>query len=84
MSSVFASIVEYDLDINYKTINVTGKSAKAMAMNNSIHDHVLIVYGDLIFNINTIKEMMDSQVFSHVLSGWSILCCGDIKRIFAR
>ena len=36
VSSVFAGIVEYDLDINFKTINISGKSSKAMAINNSI------------------------------------------------
>ena len=36
VSSVFAGIVEYDLDINFKTINIRGKSSKAMAINNSI------------------------------------------------
>ncbi len=36
MSSVFAGIVEYDLDINFKTIDIDGKNSKAMAINNSI------------------------------------------------
>ena len=36
VSSVFAGIVEYDLDINFKTINISGKSSKAMSINNSI------------------------------------------------
>jgi FtsP/CotA-like multicopper oxidase with cupredoxin domain len=36
MSSVFAGTVEYDLDISFKTINITGKNTKAMVINNSI------------------------------------------------
>jgi FtsP/CotA-like multicopper oxidase with cupredoxin domain len=31
-----ANIVEYELDISYKTLNVTGKNVKAMALNDSI------------------------------------------------
>ncbi len=36
VSSVFAGIVEYDLDINFKTVNINGKNSKAMAINNLI------------------------------------------------
>lgn len=32
----FASIVEYELTIDYKTVNITGKNVKAMALNGSI------------------------------------------------
>ena len=32
----FASIVEYDLNISYKTLNITGQDVKAMALNDSI------------------------------------------------
>jgi FtsP/CotA-like multicopper oxidase with cupredoxin domain len=31
-----AGIVEYDLNISYKTLNITGKNVKAMALNDSI------------------------------------------------
>lgn len=34
--SGFAGIVEYDLNITYKTLNITGKNVKAMAINDSI------------------------------------------------
>ncbi len=34
--SSFAGIVEYDLNVNYKTLNVTGKDVKAMSLNDSI------------------------------------------------
>ena len=34
--SGFAGIVEYDLNISYKTLNITGKKVKAMALNDSI------------------------------------------------
>ena len=30
--------------------------------------------------LNVLKEMMDSQIFSHILSGWSIFCSGDVER----
>ena len=32
----FAEVVEYDLNISYKTLNITGKNVKAMALNDSI------------------------------------------------
>ncbi len=35
-ASCLASIVEYNLDIGYKTVNITGKDVKAMALNDSI------------------------------------------------
>ncbi len=34
--SGFAGIVEYDLNISYKTLNITGKDIKAMSLNDSI------------------------------------------------
>ena len=34
--SGFAAIVEYELNISYKTLNVTGKDVKAMSLNDSI------------------------------------------------
>ena len=34
--SGFAGIVEYDLNISYKTLNITGKDVIAMALNDSI------------------------------------------------
>ncbi len=34
--SCFAGIVEYDLNINYKTLNITGKNVRAMALNDSV------------------------------------------------
>jgi CopA family copper-resistance protein len=64
MSSVFASIVEYDLDINYKTINVTGKSAKAMAMNNSIPGPTLRFREGDIARIR-VKNSMDVETSVH-------------------
>jgi len=63
-SSVFASIVEYDLDINYKTINVTGKSAKAMAMNNSIPGPTLRFREGDIARIR-VKNSMDVETSVH-------------------
>ena len=34
--SSFAGIVEYDLNVSYKTLNITGKDVKAMSLNDSI------------------------------------------------
>ena len=39
----------------YESTNIV--ESIRLAMNNSVYDHVLIVYGDLIFNIDTIKEI---------------------------
>ena len=39
----------------YESTNIV--ESIRLAMNNSVYDHVLIVYGDLIFNIDTIKEV---------------------------
>lgn len=36
VSSCFAVTVDYSLEIGYKTMNLTGKNVKAMALNNSI------------------------------------------------
>jgi len=40
-SSAFARIVGYDLDINYKTMNISGKNVKAMSINDTIPGPVL-------------------------------------------
>jgi FtsP/CotA-like multicopper oxidase with cupredoxin domain len=43
-----ASIVEYDLNISYKTLNITGKDVQAMALNDSIPGPTLrFVEGDV-------------------------------------
>ena len=34
--------------------------------------------------VNAIKEMMDSQIFSHIMSSRSILCCSDVERVVLR
>ena len=64
MSSVFASIVEYDRDINYKTINITGKSTKAIAMNNSIPGPTLSFWEGDITRIR-VKNSMDVETSFH-------------------
>jgi hypothetical protein len=67
ISSVFASIVEYDIDINYKTINVTGKSTKALAMNNSIPGPTLRFREGDITRIR-VKNSMDRESFAKSLA----------------
>ncbi|MEK9629697.1 MAG: multicopper oxidase domain-containing protein [Nitrospinota bacterium] len=63
-SSAFGAIVEYELDINYKTINISGKKAKAMAINNSIPGPTLRFREGDIARIS-IKNGMDVETSVH-------------------
>jgi FtsP/CotA-like multicopper oxidase with cupredoxin domain len=60
----FAKVVEYDLNISYKTVNITGITAKAMALNDSIPGPTLrFVEGDLARI--SIKNSMDVATSVH-------------------
>lgn len=64
VSSAFAGIVEYDLEINYKTINISGRNAKAMSINNSIPGPTLRFREGDIAHIR-IKNFMDMETSVH-------------------
>ena len=46
-----------------------------------VTDDIRLVWCFRTRTINAIKEMMDSQIFSHIVSSRSILCCSDVERV---